>query len=1134
MASQALLDADTQARIDATDVKRSFIVQAPAGSGKTELLIQRYLALLAAVDSPEEVLAITFTVKAAAEMRERVVQSLKKAQSGDRGEQEYQQVTFDFAAAVLQRDIDNDWNLLSQPRRMRIQTLDAFSSGTARSLPVTAGLGSAAKPVQGAEAVSLYRAASLATLDWLVDGGAAGTAVETVLAHLDNNTASYVTYLSAMLQSRDQWLAIVGSGEMGDAGAVRAGLERTMADIVATHLRRARQRLTQTASADVVELLNYAAENLLELDAAAELPLALSGRTALAEASSDELNYWLGLTQLCLTNDGSWRRRLTKNEGFPPRDAGQKKRWQELLGQLAEDPGLASLLHGIRSLPPIHYSDSQWAVMLSLFQLLPGSVSELKRIFNEQGICDHAEVALAAAVALGSAESPGDIALMLDYRIRHLLVDEMQDTSISQYQMLETLTAGWQVGDGRSFFCVGDPMQSIYRFRNAEVGQFIQAREAGLGQLLLEPLTLRRNFRSGERLVHWFNTIFAQIFPPRNDRLTGAVGYTESEPVTEQAGRGAYVVHALQNADPIQEAEQTAEIIVQVLHDNPGDELAILVRSRTQLPALLNALRVQGIDYQAVEIDRLTDLPETIELQALTRALCHPGDRAAWLALMRGPLVGLSWEDLHTLLLGAAGESVWALLQDKKRTTILSPDRQPALQSFLQVMRESLATDRVLSLRDRVEQAWLRLGVPALLNDEQQLANAYRFFAVIEQAERAGTLADPASLLTLLDNERVSSSGGENCRVQVMTMHKAKGLQFDHVLLPSLGRHTSQSAKGVLSWINAQSADGVRGLLISPLGASFEAEQDALYQYIAGVQKSRDQLEQDRLLYVACTRAKKSLHLVGHVVAQAKGDAIRKPHSGSLLCRLWPAVEAELQARFNPEQELSTPGAQGGDDDQEILRRPERQVRPGKWQLPATPAMPGRTDFDSLAADIPEHTVEYYWVGAIARHSGTVVHRWLHRFVSSGQLPAVEDLPGTDEVSRLWAQAQGVAAADLDTVCARVRLALAGILEDPQGRWLLEGEGAAELPITGVVAARPRSIVIDRVRIDNRTHWIVDYKTSVHEGGDLEQFLAQEAQRYLPQLARYAKIYRDYSGADDVRAALYFPMMQRFVEISGA
>ena len=99
--------------------------------------------------------------------------------------------------------------------------------------------------------------------------------------------------------------------------------------------------------------------------------------------------------------------------------------------------------------------------------------------------------------------------------LSHILVDEMQDTSSAQYRMLEALTGGWEEGDGRTLFCVGDPMQSIYRFRSAEVGQFLMARDSGLGNLHLQPLTLRLNFRSGERLVEWFNAVFPDVLAAR-------------------------------------------------------------------------------------------------------------------------------------------------------------------------------------------------------------------------------------------------------------------------------------------------------------------------------------------------------------------------------------------------------------------------------------------------------------------------------------------------------------------------------------------------------------------------------------------------------------------------------------------
>ena len=110
--------------------------------------------------------------------------------------------------------------------------------------------------------------------------------------------------------------------------------------------------------------------------------------------------------------------------------------------------------------------------------------------------------------ALGTPDEPTDLLLSLDVRVHHLLVDEFQDTSNSQWELLERLTAGWEAGDGRTVFVVGDPMQSIYRFRDAQVGLFLHARRAGLPGVKLEPLTLSTNFRSQAKIVEWVNQVF--------------------------------------------------------------------------------------------------------------------------------------------------------------------------------------------------------------------------------------------------------------------------------------------------------------------------------------------------------------------------------------------------------------------------------------------------------------------------------------------------------------------------------------------------------------------------------------------------------------------------------------------------
>ena len=163
-----LLRDDRQARAEALNVGQSFIVQAPAGSGKTELLIQRYLRLLAVVDNPEEILAIIFTRKAAAEMQLRVLEALQGAQRGEMPEEPHRRLTADAASAVLERDATLGWDLITNSRRMRIQTIDALNAALARMQPLTqggaAGIGSIA---DDDVLTALYSEASAATLDWL-------------------------------------------------------------------------------------------------------------------------------------------------------------------------------------------------------------------------------------------------------------------------------------------------------------------------------------------------------------------------------------------------------------------------------------------------------------------------------------------------------------------------------------------------------------------------------------------------------------------------------------------------------------------------------------------------------------------------------------------------------------------------------------------------------------------------------------------------------------------------------------------------------------------------------------------------------------------------------------------------------
>jgi len=1124
-----LLELDRRARQDALDVSRSCIVQAPAGSGKTELLIQRYLSLLPQVKNPEEVLAITFTRKAALEMQLRVMTALKAARDGLKADSPHEQLTLSLAKKALAQDARESWHLIKSPGRMRIETVDAFGAGIARSAPISSGLGGVGSTLTDSELRAVYREAATATLDYLTSDDFAAKNVADVLTHLDNNVALYVAYLARMLGSREQWLTITGAGITSDADArqARATLEATLTKVVTGELSRLRELLPRENDDELVFLLQHAAQNLSDCGKLDHPILSYLGQSQLPEAQAELRDKWQAIAGLLLTKAGSWRKSANKNDGFPPGDDKNKQRLKDLIEVLQTSSKLRDALHRIRLLPEPRYSEDQWQVLLALFHVLPLAVGELGRVFGEQGVSDHNEVAMSAGRALGSPESPGEIALILDYQIRHLLVDEMQDTSLSQYALLRQLVSGWESGDGRTLFCVGDPMQSIYRFRDAEVGEFLLARENGVGNVSLNSLLLRRNFRSGENLVHWFNTVFEHVLPEQDDVSIGAISYAEAIPVEQHSGKGEHVIHALFDADPESEARHTLTVVEECLASESEESIAILVRSRTQLTALLPQLRKKGIEYQAVEIDRLTDLPEIIDVLALTRSLCHEGDRLAWLALLRGPWVGLDWCDLHALVCNDGERTVAELCSDPDRQRTLSEDGLQRLKGFLATISPFMQRQATQTLRHRIELAWSALGGPAILRDANELENIYRYFSVLEKIEHAGTLEDVRDLEQRLDDERVSTLVSTDCRLQLMTMHKAKGLQFDHVILPALGRATRGGDRDVLSWLSVPMSSGETEMIVSPVGARAEIENDPLHQFIAATEKNKDRLELDRLLYVACTRAKQSLHLIGSVATAAGGESFRAPVSGSLLSRLWPAVEREYARVFAGSNETT----EDMTDRESVFVNPVLRRFQEQWRPPVPDILESLAEKDSTDSVSAEKAVEFYWVGSAARHAGTIVHRWLQRFTEYSDELKNRNNERERVLTLRWASELGVADDQIDTVWLRTKHALDGMCGDPKGQWLLNGEGHTELPLTGVVDGKPESIVIDRVIIDeDGFHWIVDYKTSTHEGGDLQGFLGQESDRYRPQLSRYATIYRKLSGAT-VRAALYFPLLQEFCEV---
>ena len=196
--------ADLKQREQALDPTQSFIVQAPAGAGKTELLIQRYLTLLGTVAAPEEIIAITFTRKAAAEMRHRVIKALDRAKKPVSPETPHAKKTWELSKNALARDGRFGWRILENPLRLKIQTIDSLCAGLTRQMPYLSRFG--AQPEITDQPDALYKEAARNTVAELETGARWSPAIEALVRHLDNHLSKIEDLVAAMLAKRDQWL----------------------------------------------------------------------------------------------------------------------------------------------------------------------------------------------------------------------------------------------------------------------------------------------------------------------------------------------------------------------------------------------------------------------------------------------------------------------------------------------------------------------------------------------------------------------------------------------------------------------------------------------------------------------------------------------------------------------------------------------------------------------------------------------------------------------------------------------------------------------------------------------------------------------------------------------------------------
>lgn len=1134
---------DTEARAAALDPALSILVEAPAGSGKTGLLVQRFLRLLATVDRPERILAITFTRKAAAEMRERILEALARAESSaSPPEDPYAQKTFELAKAARSQAQAMGWDLAALAGRLRIQTIDSFCAWLARRAPLVAGAAASARILEEEEAMAFYLEAADRAL-------AACAETAALLARYRGDAEALRRDLADLLARRERLRGLLdGENGQGVEAALQAYLEEQLA-FLDNRLAKLREPLERA--------LAYARGNLLK-DHRFHLV------NPWPEPRPEQLSAWRALADFCLTKDGTVRKKLDKNDGFPsasdsstvPLDKTLAKQHKEdalsTLRELANDHEAVAALHRIRLLPEAS-SAAGWQGLNALQALLRRALAELKLLFAERAAVDFSEVGFAALEVLGTPDAPSNLLLSLDQEIHHILVDEFQDTSALQIELLRRLTAGWQAGDQRSLFLVGDPMQSIYRFRQAELGLFLEVRERkALGALPLECLTLSRNFRSRRELVEEVNRRFGKLLPEHDQPQEERAARRMATPTREGAAAVEYRwLHCPQERALAERARNAfvSDIADWIEDKMPSGQVAVLVRSREHALPLLKVLSKRRLSVHAPDFDRLEERALITDLAALALALSHPCDRPAWLGVLRAPWCGLSQADLAALCQDLApSEPLWprllAIADASKRDGSLSPEGGTRLHDLIERLRPFIARGGREPLRERLEAAWLALGGPACARDEAELADAERFFAWLEKQGDQTLIHDQERFLAGLSRLRAAALAPPDAQIVLLTIHQAKGLEFPHVVLFGLGapvRHSDQPMLVATHLI----AKGERWPLIAIKPAP--GEDKRLYEFAwTMLEKPREEAERERLLYVAMTRARESLLLACELKAVAEtssrqGARIWRPSKGSLGEVLWRSLEnGELPQAAEQTTPAAPPTAafepiSGSEGRSEGAAAQAPRPRLRRIKLPHVEAETTASISEAGDATQPGRP-RFVWAGEPARLAGVLFHRFAERLSEHPELFGSALPPALRSSCEPELAAAGLAESECEDAIARIEAALAVIANDPLAKWLFsdhQGSARSEWELlTREADGRIRRHRIDRTFVDQGTRWIVDFKLGRHEGGDLEGFIAEEKARYREQLLRYAELFA-HEGRP-IRLALYYPLLpegHRLIEI---
>ncbi|MDD5153273.1 MAG: UvrD-helicase domain-containing protein, partial [Desulfovibrionales bacterium] len=853
----------------------------------------------------------------------------------------------------------------------------------------------------------------------------------------------------------------------------------------------------------------------------------------------DDLPNWLVIANLCLTKDGKPRKQFRITDGFCKNFGGTH--WAECIKSLPER--VASQLRSLRELPLPDTPLTDPEALFDLILMVGKTMQAYNALCRRRGVMDYVELELAALRALGGEDTPADLQLLLDRKIQHILVDEFQDTSRNQWHLLQHLCAGWQPGDGRTVFIVGDPKQSIYGFRKAEVSIFMEAREGipipGQGYLKLTPVNLTTNFRSCAGLIDFTNEVFGQTVMARPDEEADEVPYQAFLPAPGKEGRGRIVLATFTKNDGspnearFREAGWLAGEVKRISANCDGKTIGILLPARTYLAAYLKALTGEGLQVQVQEGILLKERPEVVDMYSLALALVRPHDDLAWTSLLRS---AWCWVGLDILYEVSRQNGIsWSQKIERFKHSAVAPEALKNLWESIAFYSPQIGRR---PLTEVVGTIWESVNGPVTVCARfgpAGVENCRRFLKILTDAE-SGIPEETLSRLNLLLETAYAPPDPLSVRspVQIMTVHRAKGLEFDAVFLPyldwnPLGGSGKDSPPYLLERLPGSAGEHL--IALSP-DRRFKKE-DKTYNLLKDIRKRRQLAESKRLFYVAATRAKKELYLSG-LVTERDGES--SATKNSFLSYLLAHTGLKAKVEYLPDPVLSATGVAApaisikSEVPEPISFIPERLP----YQVISPSSLKGEMPLRESGSNThPREISDYH----LAR--GTVIHRLFEHLATKGTgLPSERAVAaamlaeGVDKHT-----SQGSAKGILAEVEACLKEEFCAYILRPDhpfaaSEWMIEDQPVVDAP--GRETGTVRSGIIDRVVFDGDYWWLVDYKTTpLSSGIGLEEFLKEQGMLYRGQLLSYREMLAQQRQIDpvEIRLILYFTAIQKAHEI---